>query len=56
MTNQLLNDSTDSLDARHTVLLQFSTRHGKVLPGKIYLCMSDPKQSFVAGTFEATIK
>jgi hypothetical protein len=56
MKNQILNDNTDTLDDHDTILLQFGKRRGNVLSGKIYMCMSDPKQSFVAGTFEATIK
>ena len=39
-----------------TMRLVFGKRRGKVLPGKIYLCLDDRDKSFVAGTFEAEIR
>ncbi len=38
-----------------TLRLQFGKQHGKTLPGRIYLCLKDKQESYVAGTFEAQL-
>lgn len=38
------------------IKLRFGTMRNGRLPGQIYLCMPDMRQSFVAGTFEAIVK
>jgi hypothetical protein len=49
-------DDGSGAEALPTMRLQFGQRRGKVLPGKIYLCWSDPKKSYVAGAFEAVVE
>ena len=40
----------------YLIRLKFGQMRNGRLPGEIYLCLPDMKQSFVAGTFEAIIK
>jgi hypothetical protein len=40
----------------YVIRLKFDKARNGRLPGQIYLCLPDMKQSFVAGTFEAIIK
>ncbi len=40
----------------YVIQLRFGHVTNGKLPGEIYLCVPDMKRSFVAGTFEATIK
>jgi len=51
-------DGTPRFDVltKATLRLVFGQRRGKVLPGKVYLCLDDGDRSFVAGTFEAEIR
>jgi hypothetical protein len=42
--------------APYTLRLEFGARRGSMQPGAIYLCLEDGSKSFVAGTFEATVK
>jgi hypothetical protein len=42
--------------APYTLRLEFGARRGSVQPGAIYLCLEDGDKSFVAGTFDATVK
>jgi hypothetical protein len=40
----------------YVIKLKFGQMKNGRLPGQIYLCLPDMKQSFVAGTFEAIVK
>ena len=40
----------------YVIRLKFGQAKNGRLPGQIYLCLPDMKQSFVAGTFEAILK
>ena len=52
--DEKLSDTDDG--AAPTLRLQFGKRAGNVLPGKIYFCWNDARESHVVGTFEALVK
>lgn len=47
---------TKSWSGDYVIKIRFGTAKNGRLPGQLYLCLPDMKQSFVAGTFEAVIK
>jgi len=47
---------TKSWTGDYLIHLKFGQMKNHRLPGEIYLCLPDMKQSFVAGTFDAIVK
>ncbi|HLP76008.1 MAG TPA: hypothetical protein VK327_03755 [Candidatus Paceibacterota bacterium] len=49
-------NETDVFTNGFALKIEFGNQEGNRLPGKIYICLPDPEQSYIAGTFNADIR
>lgn len=50
------NRESQTFHSGYAMKVEFGTLQNNTIPGKMFLCLPDPSQSWVAGTFEAEVR